>query len=165
MCLVLILECSSHLKNTKSGKFCGAYTLKSNQKFEIDTSHSRVAFLSHFLFFPSSSSTTHFLFSFSFIFTSFYLGLILGRVGSSLLWPETRPDWNQVWLPETRPDPKNQVCNLVGFSGLGLDFFFFFYYCCFLSMSLYNKCYYIPFCNNNLSIKKKKKNPILNHLK
>ena len=48
-------------------------------------------------------------------------------IGSSLLWPETRPDINRVWLPETRPDRKNRVYNRVSFSGLrlslGLDLF------------------------------------------
>ena len=39
-------------------------------------------------------------------------------IGSSLLWPETRPDINRVWLPETRPDRKNRVYNRVSFSGL-----------------------------------------------
>ena len=58
-----------------------------------------------------------------------YIGLILGQVGSGLLWPKTRLDRNQVWLPKTRLNPKNRVYNQVGFSShgssLGLDFFFF----------------------------------------
>ena len=48
-------------------------------------------------------------------------------IGSSLLWPETRPNINRVWLPETQPDRKNRVYNRVSFSGLrsslGLDLF------------------------------------------
>ena len=47
---------------------------------------------------------------------------VCGRtdIGSGLLRPETQPDINQVWLPKTRPDPKNRVCNWVSFLGLGL---------------------------------------------
>ena len=57
------------------------------------------------------------------------IGLILGQVRLGLLWPKTRLDRNQVWLPKTRLNPKNWVYNQVGFSShgssLGLDFFFF----------------------------------------
>ena len=58
-------------------------------------------------------------------------------IGSGLLWPETRPNRNRVWLSKNRPDPKNRVCNRIGFPGLrsslGLDLFFFFCCCCLLN--------------------------------
>ena len=43
----------------------------------------------------------------------------LSRLRLGLLWPETRPNKNRVWLSETQPDSKNRVCNWVGFPGLG----------------------------------------------
>ena len=39
----------------------------------------------------------------------------IGSGWLGLLWPETRPERNRVWLLETQPDMKNRV----GFLGLG----------------------------------------------
>ena len=65
-------------------------------------------------------------------------------IGSGLPWPETRPNRNRVWLSKNWPDPKNWVCNRIGFpglrSGLGLDLFFC---CCCLLNGKGKGCYWV----------------------
>ena len=83
-------------------------------------------------------------------------------IGSGRVYCDPKPDPIEIGFGCLKPNPTWKIESVIRsvFSVSGRTFFFFFSYWLF-SMSLYTKCYYILFCNNNLSLERKKKNPTI----